>query len=206
MSPDDFGASFCSFAQNPVESISCSNVAWWVRLALAVGLEENSIDSLDPSRPLLYYIPITLEHLQMGWVMFFSIDPSNGVAIYEQIVRQVKFAVADGVLVPGQLLPSVRTLAMKLAINPNTIAKAFQQLQSDGVVDSLRGRGLAVRAEAVETCRIVRRTILEDRLRSAIAEALHGGLAAKEIKRLVLDQIASLDGQVATVSSEEGSL
>jgi GntR family transcriptional regulator len=138
--------------------------------------------------------------------MFFSIDPSNGVAIYEQIVRQVKFAVADGVLVPGQLLPSVRTLAMKLAINPNTIAKAFQQLQSDGVVDSLRGRGLAVRAEAVEPCRIVRRTILEDRLRSAIAEALHGGLAAKEIKRLVLDQIASLDGQVATVSSEEGAL
>jgi GntR family transcriptional regulator len=55
--------------------------------------------------------------------MFFSIDPSNGVAIYDQIVRRVKFAIADGVLVPGQLLRSVRALAVRLAINPNTIAK-----------------------------------------------------------------------------------
>jgi GntR family transcriptional regulator len=133
--------------------------------------------------------------------MFFSIDADNGVAIYEQIVRQVKFAIANGVLVPGQLLPSVRTLAVKLAINPNTVAKAFQQLQSDGVVVPLRGKGLAVRDEAVEPCRIARREILEDRIRSAIAEALHGGLSTKEVRRLVLDQIQSLDGNVTTVSS-----
>jgi GntR family transcriptional regulator len=133
--------------------------------------------------------------------MFFSIDADNGVAIYEQIVRQVKFAVANGVLVPGQLLPSVRMLAVKLAINPNTVAKAFQQLQADGVVVPLRGRGLAVREEAVGSCRVARREILEDRIRTAIAEALHGGLSAKELRRLVLDQIQDLDGNVTTVSS-----
>jgi GntR family transcriptional regulator len=133
--------------------------------------------------------------------MFFSIDADNGVAIYEQIVRQVKFAVANGVLVPGQLLPSVRTLAVKLAINPNTVAKAFQQLQADGVVVPLRGRGLAVQSEAVQSCRIARRDILEDRIRAAITEALHGGLSAKEVRRLVLDQIQALDGNVTTVSS-----
>jgi GntR family transcriptional regulator len=133
--------------------------------------------------------------------MFFSIDADNGVAIYEQIVRQVKFAIANGVLVPGQLLPSVRTLAVKLAINPNTVAKAFQQLQADGVVVPLRGRGLAVQSEAVQSCRIARRDILEDRIRAAITEALHGGLSAKEVRRLVLDQIQELDGNVTTVSS-----
>lgn len=133
--------------------------------------------------------------------MFFSIDADNGVAIYEQIVRQVKFAIANGVLVPGQLLPSVRTLAVKLAINPNTVAKAFQQLQSDGIVVPLRGKGLAVRDEAVEPCRVARREILEDRIRTAIAEALHGGLSTKEVRRLVLDQIQALDGNVTTVSS-----
>ncbi|MFO0011178.1 MAG: GntR family transcriptional regulator [Planctomycetota bacterium] len=133
--------------------------------------------------------------------MFFSIDADNGVAIYEQIVRQVKFAIANGVLIPGQLLPSVRTLAVKLAINPNTVAKAFQQLQSDGVVVPLRGKGLAVRDEAVEPCRVARREILEDRIRTAITEALHGGLSAKEVRRLVLDQIQALDGNVTTVSS-----
>jgi GntR family transcriptional regulator len=76
--------------------------------------------------------------------MFFSIDPSNGVAIYEQIVRQVKFAIAEGTLCPGQLLPSVRQLSQQLAINPNTIARAYQQLQADEVIETLRGRGLAV--------------------------------------------------------------
>lgn len=133
--------------------------------------------------------------------MFFSIDTDNGIAIYEQIVRQVKFAIANGVLVPGQLLPSVRTLAVKLAINPNTVAKAFQQLQSEGVVVPLRGKGLAVRDDAVQSCRVARREILEGRIRTAIAEALHGGLSAKEVRRLVLDQIQSLDGNINTVSS-----
>ncbi len=74
--------------------------------------------------------------------MFFSIDPNNGVAIYDQIVRQVKFAIAEGTLRAGQLLPSVRNLSQQLTINPNTIARAYQQLQSDGIVETLRGRGL----------------------------------------------------------------
>jgi len=90
---------------------------------------------------------------------------------------------------------------IKLAINPNTVAKAFQQLQSDGVVVPLRGKGLAVREEAVEPCRVARREILEDRIRTAIAEALHGGLSTKQVRRLVLDQIQALDGNVTTVSS-----
>ena len=136
--------------------------------------------------------------------MFFSIDPSNGIAIYEQLVRQVKFAVADGVLIPGQLLPSVRTLSVQLANNPNTVAKAFQLLQSEGICESMRGRGLAIRADAVGACNQARRTLLEERLRSAITEALHGGLSTKEVRRLLLDQLGLLDGNVATVASPVG--
>ena len=60
--------------------------------------------------------------------MFFSIDVNNGVAIYEQIVRQVKFAIAEESLKPGQLLPSVRGLSVELALNHNTIARAYQLL------------------------------------------------------------------------------
>jgi GntR family transcriptional regulator len=133
--------------------------------------------------------------------MFFSIDPNNGISIYEQIVRQVKFAVADGVLIPGQLLPSVRTLSVQLAINPNTVAKAFQILQSDGICEALRGRGLTIRQQSVEACGQARRSLLEERLRSAIGEALHGGLSTKEVRRLMLEQLGLLDGNVATVAS-----
>ncbi|MBM3998683.1 MAG: GntR family transcriptional regulator [Planctomycetes bacterium] len=133
--------------------------------------------------------------------MFFSIDPSNGVAIYEQIVRQVKFAIAEGILRPGQLLPSVRTLSRQLAINPNTIHRAFQQLQADGAVEPLRGRGLAVRSDAKRACVEARRALIADRLRSVLAEGLHAGLTSSDLRQLVRNQLARLDGHVATVAS-----
>ena len=133
--------------------------------------------------------------------MFFSIDPSDGVAIYDQIVRQVKFAIAEGTLRPGQLLPSVRQLSQQLAINPNTIARAYQQLQSDGVIETWRGRGLAVCAGATERCQELRRALVTERLRFVLAEALHGGLQAGEIRAMVDRELGSLAGRVATVAS-----
>jgi GntR family transcriptional regulator len=137
--------------------------------------------------------------------MFFSIDPNNGVAIYEQVVRQVKFAIAEGTLVPGQLLPSVRILSQKLAINPNTIARAFQQLQNDGALESLRGRGLVVAADSRKACLQARRSIIQERLRSVVSEALHGGLTAAELREIVMSEIEQLDGNVATVAKIEST-
>ena len=133
--------------------------------------------------------------------MFFSIDPNNGVAIYEQIVRQVKFAIAEETLRPGQLLPSVRALSVQLAINPNMIARAYQQLQSEGVLELLRGRGVAVCHGAVKACRDDRRAIIADRLRAVLKEALHGGLEAAEIEELVRKQLKQLGPSVPTVAS-----
>ena len=60
--------------------------------------------------------------------MFLHIEPTNGLAIYDQIVRQIKFAVAGGGLPPGEMAPSVRELARELAVNPNTVARAYNQL------------------------------------------------------------------------------
>jgi GntR family transcriptional regulator len=138
---------------------------------------------------------------QKEFFMFFSIDTNNGVAIYEQIVRQVKFAIAEESLRVGQLLPSVRALSVELAINPNTIARAYQQLQSDGVIELLRGRGLAVCSGAFELCRSDRRTIIADRLRSVLKEALHGGLDASDIQSIVRTQLAELVPTTNTVAS-----
>ena len=76
--------------------------------------------------------------------MLFHVDPHNGLAIYDQIVRHVKFAVADGALKPGEMVPSVRQLARELAINPNTIARAYRCLQDDKVLEAVRGTGLEV--------------------------------------------------------------
>lgn len=116
--------------------------------------------------------------------MFFQIEPHNGLAVYDQIVRQLKFAVADGALEPGELAPSVRELAKELAINPNTVARAYRQLQDDGVLETVRGTGLAVTKSAKKLCREARRELVAARVAGVVGEAIHSGLDANEVERL----------------------
>lgn len=123
--------------------------------------------------------------------MFFSIDPSGDVPIYEQIVRQVKLAVADGVLVGGQMVPSVRQLSKNLAINPNTIARAYQQLQSDLVLEPLRGRGMVVRRDSIPRCTQARNSLVADGVRRALADALSGGMTPQDLRDLFEAELAS---------------
>ncbi len=117
--------------------------------------------------------------------MFLQIDAHNGLAVYDQIVRQVKFAVADGALTPGELVPSVRELARELAINPNTVARAYRQLQDDGVLVSVRGTGLAVADGARRPCQAERTKLIRARLRMVLDEAANSGLDPQEIEQLV---------------------
>ena len=133
--------------------------------------------------------------------MFFSIDPSGDVPIYEQIVRQVKLAVADGVLVGGQMVPSVRQLSKNLAINPNTIARAYQQLQGDLVLEPLRGRGMVVRRDSVPRCTKARNSLVADGVRRALADALAGGMTAGELRELFEAELAH---QAGSSGSAEG--
>ena len=123
--------------------------------------------------------------------MFFPIDPAGDVPIYEQIVRQVKLAVADGVLAGGQMVPSVRKLSKELAINPNTIARAYQELQTDLVLEPLRGRGMAVRRDSVTRCTKARNTIVVDAVRTALRDALAGGMSPHELRELFETELAS---------------
>ena len=124
--------------------------------------------------------------------MFLHIDPSNGFAIYDQVVRQVKFAVAQGAIKPGNLIPSVREMAKDLAINPNTVARAYQQLQSDGVLASVRGTGLEVTTEAVKHCRSERSRLIRARLRQTLVEARQSGIESTELRELVEKELASI--------------
>jgi GntR family transcriptional regulator len=133
--------------------------------------------------------------------MFFSINLNNGVAIYQQIVRQVKFAVAEGSLQPGQLLPGGRSLSVELAVNPNTVVRAYQQLQSEGVLESMRGRGMVVCQGAAKFCRQERKTIIADGMKTVLTEALHAGLSAQEIQELVGKQLKKLEPKINTVAA-----
>jgi GntR family transcriptional regulator len=125
--------------------------------------------------------------------VFFHIDPHNGLAIYDQIVRQIKFAVAGGVLRCGQLVPSVRELARELAINPNTIARAYRQLQDDRVLETVRGTGLEVASGAAERCRSDRVKLIRARLRQVLAEANQSRLEARELRELVEKELSAVE-------------
>jgi len=127
--------------------------------------------------------------------MFVHVDPSNGIAIYDQIVRQVKFAVASDALKPGNLVPSVRELARDLTVNPNTVARAYRELQAANVLQSLRGTGLEITAVAPKKCQADRAALIRNRLRSVLAEARQSGLPADEIRSLADEELGRLETQ-----------
>jgi GntR family transcriptional regulator len=124
--------------------------------------------------------------------MLMHLDVDNGLAVYDQIVRQMKFAVADGALVSGELVPSVRELARDLTINPNTVARAYRQLQEDGVLESVRGMGLSVTPTARRQCQAERTRLIRARLRLVLEEALHSGLTAEEIASLTRAEVEAV--------------
>src|SRR6185436_19699157 len=101
------------------------------------------------------------------------------------IVDQVVYAVANGALAAGELIPSVRELAGKLLVNPNTVARAYQELERQGVVTARRGQGMEVTGEAPTACRAKRRQLAAGRLRAALDEALTSGMALDEVRGLV---------------------
>jgi GntR family transcriptional regulator len=127
--------------------------------------------------------------------MFLRIDPTDDLAIYEQVARQVKFAVAAGVLQAGELVPSVRELARELAINPNTVARAYRELQADAVLEPVRGTGLAVGRGAAERCLTARVELVRNRLRQVLSEAKQSRLDHDQLRALIEDELAALDGK-----------
>ncbi len=129
--------------------------------------------------------------------MFLNIDPSSELAIYEQVVRQVKFAVAGDAVQRGELIPSVREMARELAINPNTVARAYRRLQDDQVLQQVRGTGLAVADGAAGRCREERVKLIRGRLKEVFAEAKQSRLDGEELRLMVQQELAAIESEEA---------
>jgi len=122
-----------------------------------------------------------------------NITTGSGTPIYRQIVEQVRLGVATGVLAPGDALPSVRGLAEKHVVNPNTVAKAYAELVRDGVLDSLQGKGFFVAEKRQVYSRAERLRRLHQALDTFVHEAVFLDFSADEIRRAVDEKLASLD-------------
>ena len=130
--------------------------------------------------------------------MFFDIEPKSGVPIYEQIVAQVTFGVASGALEPGDKIDSVRDLAKLFMVNPNTVARAFQELERRGVLEARRGIGMAVTRDAPDVCREQRQEIIRERIRQALREAVSSALPLPDIRKLIDEELNHVNGEHRT--------
>ena len=120
--------------------------------------------------------------------MTVRVRPESTVPIYEQIASQIIFAVAGGDLAAGDLVPSVRDLASQLVVNPNTVVRAYQELERAGVIETRRGLGMAVAEGAVKVSLERRKLIIRDRLKEALREAASAGLAPVDVCKMVEEE------------------
>jgi GntR family transcriptional regulator len=130
--------------------------------------------------------------------MLYELHPDAPVPIYEQIVDQIIYGIAAGDLEPGTPLLSVRDLAQKLLVNPNTVAHAYQELERGGLVATRRGRCMEVTAEAPAACRARRQEIVRRRIRQALHEAAASALPPDAIRKLVEEELARANGRHAS--------
>lgn len=121
--------------------------------------------------------------------MTFTLDENSGVPIYLQIVEQVRRRIATGALRPGDQLPSVRETALRLRINPNTVARAFGELEREGVVETRQGSGTFV-AEGVSPLRLAeKRRLVQEACDRAVVEGLLLGWQPEDLKKLFADRV-----------------
>src|SRR5213592_2793127 len=109
------------------------------------------------------------------------ISTNDGVPIYLQIVNQVKYLVASGRLEPGEELPPIRTLAEQLLINPNTVARAYRELELAGIVTKRRTAGTYVSDTASPLARRERLKIVTERIDALLAEARQMSIDTEEL-------------------------
>jgi DNA-binding transcriptional regulator YhcF (GntR family) len=117
--------------------------------------------------------------------MDIHISPHDGLPIYLQIVNQVKYLVASGRLEPGAELPAIRVLAEQLVVNPNTVARAYRELEIAGVVEKRRTAGTYVSAAGSPLARRERLKILTGRIDALLAEARQLGVRTEEVVELI---------------------
>ena len=121
--------------------------------------------------------------------MYIHVDAKSGTPLYLQVMEQVRLLVATGVLRPGDQLPTVRDLAARLRVNPNTIARAYRDLQAEGLLSSRQGSKTVVAATAPAVGRDEGLLMLQDRMAEAAAMGLALQLGKQELERLFAEAL-----------------
>jgi len=129
--------------------------------------------------------------------MRFQLNFKSGKPVYLQVVDQVKSAAASGAVRPGEPLPSIRPLAEELRVNRNTVAKAYAELESQGVIETVAGKGCFVRATSSPFKKAARVELLTQEIDDAVTQAHHLMVGKTEFLRLAEERFEWFDNQRA---------
>jgi GntR family transcriptional regulator len=133
--------------------------------------------------------------------MIFQINFKSGKAVYLQLVDQVRVAAAAGAVQPGDALPSIRPLAEELRVNRNTVAKAYAELEAQGVIETIAGKGCFVAAGSTPLRKDARRKVLAEAVDNAVIQAHHLQLGRDEFLRLAEERYDALEQRRARSAS-----
>jgi GntR family transcriptional regulator len=125
--------------------------------------------------------------------MRFHLNFKSGKPVYLQLVDQVKAATAAGAVRPGEPLPPIRPLAEELRVNRNTVAKAYAELESQGVIETLAGKGCFIRAHASPFRKDVRLKLLTDEIDQAVVQAHHLQVGRADVLKLVEERFEAFE-------------
>jgi len=113
----------------------------------------------------------------------FTLDTKSGVPFYKQIILQIEMAIADGRLAPGAQLPTVRSLAVELQVNPNTVARAYSELEIRQILATQQGTGTFIGQRTVQISEVERERVLAELTREFVAKISSYGFSVREIVR-----------------------
>jgi len=116
--------------------------------------------------------------------MLESINPQSNVAVFAQIENEVRFAIASGALKAGDRLPTVRAVAEKLDINPNTVAKAYRDLEIMGLVYTRRGMGIFIKDGVEDMCQAACYQEIIRKMHEVVSEARAAGMKEQDINAI----------------------
>ncbi len=137
--------------------------------------------------------------------MQIHISTNNGVPIYLQVVNQIKYLVAAGRLAAGEELPPIRVLAEKLVVNPNTVARAYRELELAGIVEKRRTAGTYVSDQGSPLARRERMKILTERIDQLLAEAANMDVSIDDVTKLIQQRFAVIDSSRKTSLTKDSS-
>jgi|ERR1035438_3026836 GntR family transcriptional regulator len=134
--------------------------------------------------------------------MLFRLNPSSGVPIYLQLMEQIKHAVETGALTAGDRLPTIRTLAENLVMNPNTVVRAYRELQHEGIIELRHGSGAFISASVEGKTRVTRKA--QTIVQSALERLISLGLTEDEARRLFENELGLLRAETNSEGGKNG--